>query len=142
MVDIWRVRNKAAKKYTFRQSHYSGILQRRLDYIFASNSMQYSIKNVEIGTAFLSDHSPVKMTVLEPKNNIKRGSGYWKFNKSILHDPVFVQNIKNTTSELVQEQASSRQKQINWEIMKYEIRKMTIKHSKSNQKKNEDLFKS
>ena len=113
IVDIWRVRNKAAKKFTFRQSHFSGILQRRLDYIFVSNSMQYSIKNVEIGTAFLSDHSPVKKTVLEPKNNIKRGPGYWKFNKSLLHVPIFVQNAKNKASELVQEQASSLQKQIN-----------------------------
>ena len=96
--------------------------------------MQYSVKKVDIGTAFLSDHSPVKMTVLEPQNSIKRGPCYWKFNKSLLHDPFFVQNAKNKASELVQEQASSLQKQINWEIMKYEIRKTSMKHSKSKSK--------
>ena len=43
LIDIWRVRNPNAKKYTFRQRHATGLLQRRLDFIFVSNSMQKNI---------------------------------------------------------------------------------------------------
>ena len=32
--DIWRIRNPKSKAFTFRQRHFSGILQRRLDYLF------------------------------------------------------------------------------------------------------------
>ena len=39
LVDIWRIRNPKTKRYTFRQNHFSGFLQRRLDYIFVSNSL-------------------------------------------------------------------------------------------------------
>ena len=35
--DIWRIRNPTKKSYTFRQNHTSGIINRRLDYIFISN---------------------------------------------------------------------------------------------------------
>ena len=42
LYDIWRIRNPKSKTVTFRQRHFSGILQRRLDYIFISNNMQES----------------------------------------------------------------------------------------------------
>ena len=134
IIDIWRVRNKNAKKYTFRQRHVAGILQRRLDYIFVSNRLQYSIKVVEIGTAFSSDHSPLKMSVLAPNNGNQKGPGFWKFNKSLLNDPVFAENTKNLMRNLVQSQRGSVHKQINLELMKYEIRKFSIKFSKAKAK--------
>ena len=40
IVDIWRIRNPILKQYTFRKSHFSGFIQRRLDYIFISNSIK------------------------------------------------------------------------------------------------------
>ena len=38
--DIWRIKNPQKKSYTFRQRHFTGYLQRRLDYIFTSNNLQ------------------------------------------------------------------------------------------------------
>ena len=38
--DIWRIRNPLEKSFTFRQNHSSGILNRRLGYIFISNKLQ------------------------------------------------------------------------------------------------------
>ena len=34
LVDIWRIRNPTSNRFTFRQNHSSGLIQRRLDYIF------------------------------------------------------------------------------------------------------------
>ena len=44
LCDIWRVRNPNKKLFTFRQKHFTGIRQQRLDYIFVSNSLQESVK--------------------------------------------------------------------------------------------------
>ena len=44
LCDIWRVRNPHKKLFTFRQKHFTGIIQWRLDYIFVSNSSQESVK--------------------------------------------------------------------------------------------------
>ena len=92
--------------------------------------MQYLIKEVEIGTAFSSDHSPVKMSVLDPRST-KRGPGFWKFNKSVLDDPVFTENAKKIIQDLKQSQTRSPHKQANLEIMKYDVRKYSIKFSKA-----------
>ena len=59
LCDIWRVRNPHKKLFTFRQKHFTGIIQRRLDYIFVSNVLQESVKKTEILNALSSDHSPV-----------------------------------------------------------------------------------
>ena len=37
LVDIWRIRNPKTKRFTFRQYHATGFVQRRLDYFFISN---------------------------------------------------------------------------------------------------------
>ena len=47
LCDIWRVRNPHKKLFTFRQKLFTGIIQRRLDYIFVSNSLQESVKKQE-----------------------------------------------------------------------------------------------
>ena len=57
--DIWRIRNPKPKAFTFRQRHFSGILQRRVDYLFISNNIQESTKNVKILNALSTDHSPL-----------------------------------------------------------------------------------
>ena len=48
LCDIWRIWNPKTKWYTFQQKHVSGIIQRRLDYFYISNSMQVSVKNSNV----------------------------------------------------------------------------------------------
>ena len=38
LCEIWQIRNTKSKEFTFRQRHFSGILQRRLDYLFQAIS--------------------------------------------------------------------------------------------------------
>ena len=57
LCDIWRIRNLKTKSLTFRQKHFSSVLQRKPNYIFISNSLQETISNVEILNAFSRDHS-------------------------------------------------------------------------------------
>ena len=48
--DIWRVRNSKSKWFTLAQKHPSGFIQRRLDYMFISNTLQKFVTMTEILT--------------------------------------------------------------------------------------------
>ena len=50
LCDIWRVRNTKSKRFTFTQKHFSGFIQRRLDYMFISNTLQEFVTMTEILT--------------------------------------------------------------------------------------------
>ena len=58
------------------------------------------------------------------------GPGFWKFNSSLLNNETFKINlrdfIKNTKSKL-----NFNDTQLNWELLKYEIRKFTVSYSKA-----------
>ena len=83
LCDIWRVRNPKKINYTFRQQHFSGLIQRRLDYVFISQNFQEMIKKTEIFAAISTDHSPVFCSVQKATNSA-RGPALWKFNNSLV----------------------------------------------------------
>ena len=65
--------------------------------------------------------------------NIPTGSGFWKFSSSLLNNETFKINlrdiIKNTKSKL-----NFNDTQLNWELLKYEIRKFIISYFKATAK--------
>ena len=48
LCDIWRISNPKKRKYTLRQKHLSGIIQRRLDYTFISQNLQEYVKKSDV----------------------------------------------------------------------------------------------
>ena len=123
LVDTWRVRNQNKRRYTFRQSHQAGYLQRRLDYFFVSNSLQGSICQTDIQVAFCTDHSPITLS-LKPINNLPRGRSLWKFNNSLLQNDEYLQKMKTAIVETKQQLDSEQIKhdQVRWEYLKFKIR--------------------
>ena len=59
LTDICRNQNPYVKRYTFRENHFSGFIQRCLDYILISNSIQEYIDSTNILPALSTDHSPI-----------------------------------------------------------------------------------
>ena len=94
LCDLWRIRNPKKKSYTFRQQHFSGLVQRRLDYSFLSLSFQELIQKSEFLNAFSTDHSPVFCSI-EACSQFEKGSGLWKFNNSLLLNEEFVAKLKD-----------------------------------------------
>ena len=87
-----RIRNPKTKRYTFRQKHVSGLIQRRLDYFYISISMQVSVKNTDVPVSLLTDHSPI--TFLWFKNEeSNRGRGFLKFKNSLIESEEYVLQI-------------------------------------------------
>ena len=127
LCDFWRVRNPHKKPSTFRQKHFTGIIQRRLDYIFISSSLHESVKKTEILNVLSSDHSPVFCSFVN-NDTFVRGSGFWKFNNSLLFNAEFVKklkiHIKILKSNLQEKYSFSDHSK--WEFLKYEIRRFAI----------------
>ena len=44
LLDVWRIRNPKIKRFTLRQRHATGFIQRRLDYFFIFNQLQDTVK--------------------------------------------------------------------------------------------------
>ena len=91
LIDIFRVRFPELKQFTFHRKN--PLIRRRLDYLFTSNAMQELVDRIKILPSYMSDHSPIFMSVnLIPKS--ERGSYGWKFNNSLLADEKFLSDIR------------------------------------------------
>ena len=122
--------NPKIKRFTFRQHHTTGFIQRRLNYFLISNQLRDTVKKTDILGAFTDDHSPLIFT-LSTNQDEGREKHLWKFNKSLALNSDFANNVKahiaNTQKSLDKE--NIRDDQARWEYLKYEIRKFSIKFS-------------
>ena len=59
LCDIRRIKYPKTKTFTFRRKHFSGFIQRRLDYIFVSQNLQERTKNVDILNTVSTDYFPI-----------------------------------------------------------------------------------
>ena len=133
LTDIWRIRNPKANQYAFRQNHVSGFLQRCLDYFFISNNIQEFILDTDIIPAISSDHSPILISFSKEKQHSK-SFGFWKFNNSLLSDNIFEEKLKQHIQNIESDNELSNDPQVKWEFLKYQIRKFTIRFSKTHAK--------
>lgn len=138
LCDIWRLRNPKTKRYTFRQNHYSGFIQRRLDFFFISNSLQEQVSCTDVTNAFCTDHSPILFTLGEIHQS-PRGRGLWKFNNSLISNEEYLARMKKHITSTLKNLNDEGivDEQVRWEFLKYEIRKFTRMFSKNlHQKEN------
>ena len=90
LCDIWRIRNKNTKRYTYRQR--TPFIQRRLDYIFVLSDLQDCVKTMDVIPSVNTDHSAVYLQIRVLNEN-RRGRSYWKFNNSLLSDNVYIEKM-------------------------------------------------
>ena len=88
----------------------------------------------DIIPSIYSDHSAIILgfNTLHEKY---RGKGYWKFNSALLKDTVYTDRLSEKLKEWVEQYKMLNSKQVQWEILKYEIRKFTIEYSKKIKRK-------
>ena len=97
LCDIFRIRNPKLKRFTFRQK--TPCLARRLDRFLISKILQARVSECEFLPSLLSDHSPILITINTDDGFFKKGKNYWKFNKLLLKDNVYVMGIRKLVSE-------------------------------------------
>ena len=78
----------------------------------------------------MSDHSPLLVTIDSNQNNT-RGKYGWKFNSSLLTDPIFVAKQKDHINNIINSFDATFSPHLKWELLKYEIRKFCITYTKT-----------
>ena len=129
LIDIYRARHPEERKFTRRENSKSGLIHSRLDYFLISNCISSQVIKTFIDTGFKSDHSIVKLKV-QFLNSQKRGMSYWKFNNKLLNDKTYINLIK----EELQNISSCdyfKNKNLQWDFVKCQIRTITIAYSKT-----------
>ena len=121
LVDVWRTLHPDEKFFTWHR----GNKRTRLDYIFCSDHLLNFIEDSSILPGIQSDHSLLKLSIISG-NKQNRGKGFWKFNSSLLHDSVYVENIKNIIQNVSSIHTDSVDKGAVWEFIKLEIRSYNI----------------
>ena len=70
-------------------------LLNKLDFLHVSESLIPSTLSVEYENSYRSNHSPVLLSL--KINNFVNGTGFWKFNNSLLTDKEYVELIKKSS---------------------------------------------
>ena len=130
LADIWRLRHPTLRRFTSREKTASGYVQSRLDYWLVSAHMEYiySVNKIKVIPGRRSDHSLVKLQ-LEIDNKPKRGTGFWKFNTTLLKDETYLNDMKLLIHDLKQKYRDLLDKQLVWDVMKCGIRTATIRYA-------------
>ena len=132
IVDVWRTINPDKRCFTWHRVD----KRSRLDYLLTTEHLLNFIDDVDILPGIQSDHSLLKLS-LKTGNKHEKGRGFWKFNSSLLHDPVYVDKIKNVIRETAQNYEGLEDKRMLWEIIKLEIRTQTIPYCVMNERQKE-----
>lgn len=136
--DIWRIKNPSQNRYTWRKMKPEKI-QCRLDYILISDSLHDAVTITDIIPSIRSDHSAVTVTF----NTIplhQKGNSFWKMNTSVLEDIDYINLLKNEKDRWTNEYKDIQDHRVKWELIKYNIRKLTFEYcnQKSKRKRNKE----
>ena len=131
--DVWRMRNRYVRRYTWRQPR--PLIQCRLDYFLVSTSLLGLIEKEEIKPGFKTDHSIISLNLQFASE--KRGTGFWKFNASLLLDTDYCNLIKEAIAQSREINAET-DPQLMWDTIKCAIRTETIQYSRKKQKQSRE----
>ena len=79
----------------------NNLKQARLDYFLVSTDLTGLAESIQTSAGYRTDHSLVVMNMIFTHR--KRGRGFWKFNNSLLSDPVYVSLVKDCINKTVEE---------------------------------------
>jgi exonuclease III len=133
LVDIWRILNPSLRRYTW---HARGKAS-RIDYIFCSEHFLNVVDKCDIIPGLLSDHSIINVNINNSQS--QRGRGYWKFNNSLLHDTIFVKNVKTLLKECERKYSYIHDNGLKWDTIKMDVRSFTIPYCIKKKKCNNKL---
>ena len=128
LLDIWRIRNPTASRFTWRQK--TSVVQRRLDYHgLISESLQDEIISAEIKPSIKTDHSAITLSI-NGLDETERGPNFWKFNLNLVNDSDYCELLTTEYVNWLEEFKEVQDKRVLWDLIKYKIRQRTITYSK------------
>lgn len=133
LLDIWQAKNPQSVRGTFHRGAYSA----RLDYWLIPHFMQTPSTSIDIVPHQLSDHSLLILQV--GVGTMVRGPGHWRFDNSLLADPIFREKMFQHIDTLKEDQLSDPN--LRWEWFKYKIRDFSIDYMHNKRQEHKKLIK-
>lgn len=126
LIDIFRKLNPTEKSFSYLSKALK--VSSRIDFFLVSKPIiNWTIKaNTKISNA--PDHKAVKLDLKILSE--KRGPGLWKFNNSLVEDNEYVKLIQENYPVICEKYADLKDDRLKWELIKMEIRTLTISYSK------------
>ena len=132
LVDIFRERNQHKKGHTYESKALK--LSSRIDFSLVARHLTKWLKRVETKVLNAPDHrAAVQLTLLIAQ--VSRGPGLWKFNNSLLEDEKYTDLIRENYIVVSERYASLEDKRLKWELIKMELRGLTIPYAKRKARK-------
>ena len=131
LVDIFRERNQHKKSYTYESKALK--LSSRIDFFLVARHLTKWVERVETKVSNAPDHRAVRLTLLIAQ--VSRGPGMWKFNNSLLEDEKYTDLIRENYIVISERYASLEDKRLKWELIKMELRGLTIPYAKRKARK-------
>ena len=124
MTDGWRTLNPELERYTWRQK--TPNIQCRLDFFLISIGLLNVVNNVDIIYGYKSDHSFISVEI--EKNSFAQGKDFFKLSTSLLLDTDYIELIRKLIQKHIYDEQNVNPN-LNWEMIKSDIRGETIRYS-------------
>ncbi len=148
LIDPWRAANEGVSRFTWRSAG-PIIKQSRLDFFLISDDVYNQVTKANIRSGYKTDHSIVTLKI--KISNFKQGRGFWKLNVSLLNDEEYVRKVKQTLKDTVEQYKKDDQAedkpihevelsiddQLFWEVLKMEMRRMSMFYGNKKKKERE-----
>ena len=131
LIDVFR--KQYPRKPCFSYESKALKVSSRIDFFLVARPLTNWVLNIETKASNAPDHKAIKLT-LKPLG-VKRGPGLWKFNNSLVEDEEYVKLIKENYPIIGEKYRELEDKRLCWELIKMEIRGLTIAYSKNKAKK-------
>ena len=130
LVDVFRELKPNKKSFTYESKSLK--ICSRIDFFLIPRYQIYLVEQIENVTSNAPDHKAVKLKVKCP--NSKRGPGLWKFNNALLEDEEYINLIRENYAYISERYSGQEDERIKWELVKMELRGLTISFAKNKAK--------
>ncbi|KAL9961429.1 hypothetical protein ACROYT_G030367 [Oculina patagonica] len=126
LIDVFRKLYPNERSFTYESKSLK--VKSRIDFFLVSKSVENWVVKTNTKVSNAPDH---KAVVLELKIlSEKRGPGLWKFNNSLVEDNEYVELIEENYAAIREKYSDLKDDRLKWELIKMEIRRLTISYSK------------
>ena len=130
LVDIYRNLNPSKLCFTYESKALK--LSSRIDFFLVSQPLANRVSHVDTLVSIAPDHKAIRVQLQLENDN--RGPGLWKFNNSLLEDEIYVKLITDSYAVIQNKYSEIEDKRLKWELIKMEIRGITIPLSENKAK--------
>ena len=130
LIDVFRKLHPNERSFTYESKSLE--VRSRIDFFLVSKSVENWVVKTNTKVSNAPDH---KAVVLDLKIlSEKRGPGLWKFNNSLVEDNKYVELIEKNYAAIREKYSDLKDDRLKWELIKMEIRRLTISYSKHKEK--------